>query len=360
MSGLGIDGIGHYTQELRARLLQRGDVKLREFMYSVADGPAQSATNAQVVGGFNLQAAVSLLTNLGFERLRPLLREGVDLVHATDHLVPKTSRVPVIATLMDAIPLSNPEWVAFSRLKGAAWRRSMRWADRIITVSKFSRETIEEHFSIPASNIDVIPLGVDEKWFAESSPALLAEVAGRYELPPSYLLFVGTLQPRKNLEGLIRAHEAIPSILREAYPLLIVGRVGWGVDALKQRLSSNSLTHVRWLEYVDGADLPAIVALARALVLPSLAEGFGLPVLEAFAAGTAVIASNTTSIPEVAGSAALLVDPTSEDEIAGALQRVTEDDALIEDLEHRGRKRARLFTWDQTAELSVEAYRKLI
>ncbi|MEM6486640.1 MAG: glycosyltransferase family 1 protein, partial [Pseudomonadota bacterium] len=231
---------------------------------------------------------------------------------------------------------------------------------RIITVSKFSRETIEEHFSIPASNIDVIPLGVDEKWFAEPSPALLAEVASRYGLPPSYLLFVGTLQPRKNLEGLIRAHEAIPSILREAYPLLIVGRVGWGVDALKRRLSSNSLTHVRWLEYVDGADLPAIVALARALVLPSLAEGFGLPVLEAFAAGTAVIASNTTSIPEVAGSAALLVDPTSEDEIAGALQSVTEDDALIEDLEQRGRKRARLFTWDKTAELSVEAYRKLI
>ena len=360
IAGAGIDGIGHYTKSLKKELASRSELELLEYAYEATSAERTHSSAVHPVGSFQRQAALSLLSGTSFDGFRALRRTRIDLIHATDHQVPKVRSVPVVATLMDAIPLSNPEWVNFGRAKAIAWRRSMHWADRIITISEYSRAAIVRHFGIPSDKIDVVPLGVDRKWF-EAPPREVAELTrARYKMPERYLLFVGTLQPRKNLERLLRAHASLPSSVKAANPLVIAGRNGWGVDHLVGQLKKESIPHVRWLEYVSDKDLQVLVSAARALAFPSLAEGFGLPVLEAFAAGTAVIASNATSVPEVAGDAALLVDPERVDALSDALRMVSGDDELVQSLEFDGRERAKLFTWENTAAQTLECYKKVL
>lgn len=360
-NGLGIDGIGHYTRSIRAQLETCQRLHLTEFAYESARPLGDSSgTGIKRVGSFEPQVALALTTGLPFVGFRSLLQDGIDLVHATDHHVPKLRNTPVIATLMDAIPLSNPEWVRFSRVKGMAWRRSMRWANRIITISSYSRDAIVQHFGIPADNIDVIPLGVEAAWFDPVPGEQVAHTRERLALPERFFLFVGTLQPRKNLQRLIEAHELLPCSVREACPLIIAGRVGWGVDNLVKRLEAGTTQHVRWLNYVGSEDLKVLVSVARALTFPSLGEGFGLPVLEAFAAGTAVLTSTTSSLPEVAGDAAVLVDPENVEELREALLDLSENDARLRKLQTLGRERAKRFTWENTAAQTLESYRRVL
>lgn len=359
-SGSGIDGIGHYTACLKERLLVEGGIEILQYAFENIDAVTCSDQSVRPVGRFHWQAAMALLAGASFSGFKSFSWESVDLVHATDHQVPKLRNTPVIATLMDAIPLSHPQWVNFSRLEGAAWRRSMQWADRIVTISEHSREAIVRHFGIEAKKIDVVPLGVESTWFEPVHDEAVLRARVHYSLPERFFLFVGTLQPRKNLQRLIQAHTSLPESVRRAIPLMIVGRYGWGVDDLAARLKSGSIDHIRWLDYVPREDLKTLVAGARALVFPSLAEGFGLPVLEAFAAGTAVIASKTTSLPEVAGAAGHLVDPESVDELRKGLLMMAEDDDRVREFEALGRERARLFTWENTARQTIDCYRKLL
>lgn len=349
----GADGIGNVTREVLQRLSRMPELALLPFEYEhEASG---CILGARAVGRFEPQAALSLATGLPFLKMQRMLRGQVDLVHATDHYVPRLRGVPVLATLMDAIPLSHPEWVAyrFRSLKNEAWRRSAHWADHVLTISEFSRREIARWFRLPASRISVIPLGVDARWFETPEPAERECVRQDYALPGRFFLFVGTLQPRKNLERLVQAHALLPAEVRRDFPLIIVGRRGWGCEELVGRLEGAGLPDVRWLSYVPDADLPGMLALATALVFPSLYEGFGLPVLEAFAAGTPVIASSATSVPEVAGDAALLVDPMDTGAWCEAMRTLAGDENLAGCLREKGRARARLFSWDRTtAELA--------
>jgi glycosyltransferase involved in cell wall biosynthesis len=243
-------------------------------------------------------------------------------------------------------------------------RRVMNWAfvqlaraaDHILTISQFSAADIAEGLRIPPERITAIPLGVDETFFerADAQPVL-----ERHGLRPGYFLFVGTLQPRKNLGRLIAAHEALPPQVRERHPLVIAGREGWGADSFRVPLERAIASgHCRWLRYVPAGDLPALLQQAHALVFPSLYEGFGLPVLEAFACGTPVAASSATSIPEVAGNAALLMDPLRTEELRDAMLRLAEDGALARQLADRGLERARQFSWSTTVERTLQVYRR--
>ena len=360
----GVDGIGSYTLELLKAFSRRSDIDTTPLSFGTAmHAQVTQGEKAKVLARFEVAALVSMLTGRPFAGASELSRT-LDIVHATDHRIPQLGQLPVVATLMDAIPLVHPEWVSASRLgriKHAFWRRSAHWADHVITISEYSKTEIMNHFGLPEDRISVTPLGVDTRWFYPLVESVLAQVSVRLSLPNRYFLFVGTLQPRKNVSRLIAAYQSLPNWLRDEVALLIVGRAGWQCEDITSNLESGVYgSNVKWLKHLPEEELLTVMKGATGLVFPSLYEGFGLPVLEAFAAGVPVVTSNTTSLPEVAGDAALLINPLDETEIAGAMQRIIEDTSLANSLRQRGLSRALEFTWDRTAEMTIDVYRDVL
>ena len=363
-----LDGIGTYTKALmqqwsasEIQTSEQESPRLIPFSFSacaalnVAPAPLRLAS-------YPLNAAWSVMTQRRFWGLGQLAKQ-VDLIHATDHYVPKSSAVPVVATLMDALPLSNPEWSRkeFRLAKNFLWRRALNWANEIITISEYSKQQIVMWAGISAEKITVIPLGVAPSWFQDVTDDLIAKVRRQYNLPDMFFVSVGTLQPRKNIARTIQAHRLLPTAVRKRAPLLIIGRAGWQCDEVLKLIDQESVDgSVRWLRLVPDVDLLPILKLSKALVFPSLAEGFGLPVLEAFAASVPVITSNSTSLPEVAGDAAILINPYDVQALSSAMHRVLEDNALIENNIRLGRERARDFTWAACAQATLDVYRKTL
>ena len=264
---------------------------------------------------------------------------------------------------MDAIPFSHPEWSggSFRSIKNALWLKAIRWAERIITISEYSKTELSKWAHIDPRKIEVIPLGVDQRWFAEVPPATLTLVQQTYQLPKQFFVSIGTLQPRKNVAATIQAHRMLSAVQRAQYPLIIVGRAGWRCENVISMIQQDTVGGtVRWLTHVSDQDLLPIVKLAKGLVFPSLAEGFGLPVLEAFAAQVPVITSNTTSLPEVAGGAALCVSPTNIGDIAESMQRLIDDEALCLNLRQKGLIQAKRFSWEACARKTTAVYEQVL
>ena len=359
----GVDGIGSYTRELGGRLCADAAVDLVPVSFGApptADFPLPT-NSLKLLARYVPMAALAAVSPVEF----PVrgLGNAPDLFHATDHLIPKYSNFPVVATLMDAIPLVHPEWIRmrFSSLKIGLWRRTVCWADHVLTISEHSKEDLARHFGISREKISVIPLGVDERYFERFDSCHKEQVLKRLGLPDRFYLFVGTLQPRKNIERLLDAHAALPLRLQKAFPLVIVGRDGWGGADLLARLTYEMTQgRVFWLEYLPDADVRTLMQSAQALLLPSLYEGFGLPVVEAFASGLPVITSNTTALPEVAGDAALLVNPLDVWEISDAMRQVVEAPGLARQLIVAGESRARELSWSACAQRTLEVYRRVL
>ena len=359
MDATGIDGIGHYTKELIHRLSADSGLQLQPFTFG-SFGAMPIGEVMHQLPRFSLGSLPSLALGTSYFGSRQLQRK-VDLIHATDHLIPRCKGVPIVATLMDAIPLAHPEWVnyRFSGLKNAIWKKTVSFADQVITISTHSKNDLIEYFGIPENKISITPLAVDERWFVKPTSEQLDDIRRRHRLPENFFVFVGTLQPRKNVSRIIEAHCSLPSSIRKSHPLLIIGRTGGKCEHTLIRLNSGDPC-LRWLKYVPGADLPGILRCASGLVFPSLHEGFGLPVLEAFAAELPVITSNITSLPEVAGNAALLVDPYDIQQISWAMQQLIDDTAATHLLRQMGLQRAKEFTWDKTAQATISVYRQAI
>lgn len=357
----GIDGIGTYTRELMAAMPE--SVALQPYIFDLPASAWVGEVPAVSLGSFRQQALAAFLPWMDFTQGRSALGGGINLVHASDHLVPRLPGIPTVATIFDAIPLSHPEWVRyrFKSLKNELWRRTAFWAQHVITISEYSRQEITSHFRIPEDRITAIPLGVGAQWFVPVEQTQEAAVRSHYRLPKDcYFVCVGTLQPRKNIGRLLAAHANLPEHVQRECPLIIVGKPGWGCEDVVSRLTGGQLKHVRWLGHLPDAELQVVIKCATALVFPSLHEGFGLPVLEAFAAGVPVVTSNTTSIPEVAGDAALLIDPLRIDELSDAMLRIIENPGLAGQLRARGRERVRGFTWQACAEKTLRVYESMV
>jgi len=360
-----LDGIGNYARELATAFALRDDVTPIPVVVGARAARAARKGNADALvlpqGAF-LGTAVSWATGADALGARGLA-EHVDVFHATDYMIPRLRRTPVCATLFDAIPLSHPEWAnpRLRALKNMGMRQSARWADRVIAISQAMVPELIEHYGIDGQRISVTPLGVDDRWFTVESVPRIAEVRARHGLAPGYLLFVGTLQPRKNVERIIAAYLRLPAHQQAERQLVIAGKAGWRADDLVATLREVSAGgRVRWLDYVEADDMRALYQGAAGFVFPSLYEGFGLPVLEAFASGVPVLTSTTTSLPEVAGDAALLVEPTDIDAIAAGMSSLIGDLALAERLRAAGRARARQFTWARCAAETVAVLRSLL
>ena len=282
-----------------------------------------------------------------------------DILHVPGFDAPLWKPRRVVLTVHDLIGALFPRnFPPASRFYWSRWLPyTLRFADAVIADSEATRRDIERITRLPAARITVIPLGVEAR-FAPCPPPQREACRAQYQLPARFILYVGTLEPRKGLDTLIEAFA--PLARRDPVGLVLVGKRGWYWQPLLARLTALRLEErVQLLDYVPDADLPAIYAAASVLVLPSRYEGFGLPVLEAMACGTPVVCTNVASLPEVAGEAARLVPPDYPQALAEALEAVLTDRALTEALRERGLQRAANFTWERTAQATLAVYERL-
>jgi glycosyltransferase involved in cell wall biosynthesis len=293
-----------------------------------------------------------------------LRRERADLFHAPHYVLPPLTPCRSVVTIHDCIHLRFPQYLP-SRL-GYAYARSALWiaahrSARVLTVSEASKRDILQYFRIPESKVAVIYNAIDERFNEEPPADEVMRVRERYQLNDPFILYAGNIKPHKNLERLIEAFHIIRRGELEDVKLLIIGDEISKYAALRRTVHRYKLhKHVRFFGFVPDATLAILYRLARVFVFPSLYEGFGLPPLEAMASGTPVITSNVSSLPEVVGDAAMLIDPYEPDAIAGAMRRVLVDDRLRDDMRERGLIRAREFSWGQSVRRVRQIYDEVL
>ena len=344
-------GVGWYVARLVGGLAaQDGENEYRLY----ADRPLELSALGLPAGRWTSVVA-------GRWRLRGAVRrDHVDVFHGTNFRLRAGGRLGSVVTVHDlsAERLPGLGGRRFGqRLASAKTRRTAQRADRVIVHSRSAAADVAACFGVATERIAVVPLGVGPEFFPEPPPT---QDTVRARLAPGregFILFCGSLEPRKDIPTLLRAFARLPDV-RDRYRLVLAGGGGRASPDVAAVVAGLGLEDAVALEeYLEVAELRALYAAAALFVLPSLYEGFGLPVLEAMACGSPVVAANTSSLPEVVGDAGLLVPPGDPDALAVAMTRVLEDADLAADLKQRGLNRAKLFTWEATAAKSLAVYR---
>jgi len=358
-------GIGLYTQHL-LRALASIDPATRYTYLTVRDGPDP---------GIRQPNFSPWVTRISFEnhlvgdlwqssylpfRLATL---GADLYHGPAVFLPPLKLgYRTVVTIHDLVAFLFPETVPTQYGIYMRWmtRLSTRSADRIIAVSEATREDLVRQLGVPPEKIQTIHEALGTGYEPVRDPGRLEAVRRTYRLEGPYILFVGNLEPRKNLVRLIEAYALLRRRVRLPHRLVLAGKNGWLYRPIFQAVERLGLQQeVIFTGYVAQEDLPAIYSMAEAFAFPSLYEGFGLPVLEAMACGVPVVAGASGSIPEVAGDAALLVSPYQVEAIAEALHRVLIEAELRAELRARGLARSRAFSWERAAIQTREVYQQV-
>lgn len=293
-----------------------------------------------------------------------LRREHVDLFHAPHYVLPLLVHCRSVVTIHDCIHLIFPQYLP-GRLAHAYARASLwiaaRRAERILTVSEASKSDILRCFNVPADKIIVTYNAIDDHFLAEPTDEDFTRTRERYQLTHPFVLYVGTIKPHKNLERLI---EAFDRVCRQGFDhlrLVIIGDQISKLQGLRRAVHRHKLhKRVRFLGFVPPETLAVLYRLASVFAFPSLYEGFGLPPLEAMASGTPVLSSNVSSLPEVLGDAALLVDPYSPEAIADGLVQLLTDEALRQTLRARGLAKARQYSWADSVRRVHEVYHEVM
>lgn len=364
-------GIGRYTREL-VRALAKLD-RDNDYVLLAAAGGRQLADrdwppNFETRSLPLSDRALAIL----WHRLRlPLWAElftgAVDIFHSPDFVLPPVRHARTMLTVHDLSFMRYPQ-CADANLRAYLNQvvpRSVRRADLVLADSQSTKDDLAELLGVEPKKIEVVYPGVEERFRPIEDQTLLKEVRERYNLPPRFILGLGTLQPRKNFTRLIEAFASgqVGKYASEqvdkwaSLHLVIAGGKGWlyeDIFATVERLGLEE--KVLFPGFVADADLPALYNLAELFVFPSLYEGFGLPPLEAMACGRPVVTSNASSLPEVMGEAGLMVEATDVEGLAEAMQRVLEDDALREGMIARGLEQASKFTWEQAAAKLLSLY----
>jgi len=289
-------------------------------------------------------------------------RIKADLIHFPAFPPGLLSKTPKVATIFDSTLWNGTErlsWKAKAYLAPLAGR-ALKNARKILTISQNARAEISAVTGIPEEKIAVSYLAPDPIFQQPINEDIKRALRVKYALPERFILSVATLEPRKNLPGLLLAFARLAQKKPEAH-LVLAGRLAWGKDEVLQQISKLKLEkHTRVLGYVPKEDLPALYALADFLAFPSFYEGFGLPVLEAQAVGTPVLCSNTSSLPEVAGPSAFFVDPWVEESMTAGLEQLWNDSGTKNDLIQKGKQNLARFSWQQTAQATQAAYQEAL
>ena len=299
---------------------------------------------------------------------RILRRLGVDLYHSPYYLMPYRPGLPTVVTMYDLIPLLFPQYVSPPARLLFRWMTALalRTASHVIVISQATRRDLLTFYHLPTQKVTAIPLAADPA-FHPQPPAEVERVRRQYALPENYLLYLGINKPHKNLAQLIDAFSRITfhvsrlTFHASRFTLIIAGAWDSRYPEPRQQVEALGLENVvRFLGPVPEADLPALYSGATLFVFPSLYEGFGLPVLEAMACGVPVICSNTSSLPEIAGQATIMVNPLDVEGLAAAMERVLGDQALQEEMIGKGMMQSGTFSWERTARETLQVYESVV
>ncbi|MEI9476730.1 MAG: glycosyltransferase family 1 protein [Deltaproteobacteria bacterium] len=363
-----ISGVGQYTLQLAKaleNLLGQGSVlwfgkKILKDFRGGSDHQASFLTdpfryalknNLRKMPGFTTM--VHLWRDRRFQLYIRQIRPS--LYHETKYAPFHFDCGPTILTIYDLSFVRHPEWHPPDRVKHFEkyCLRKLPQVDTIITISEFSRKEIINLLNVRPEKIYVTPLGVDRA-FTPGTQQIR-------ELPDRYILFLGNLEPRKNLPVLVTAYTSLPEKLQERYPLVIAGAKGWHNHELnKTLLSLQKKERIIMTGYLPQETLPNLYRRASLFVYPSLYEGFGLPVVEAMASGVPVLTSNTTSLPEVVGDAGLLVDPYDVNDLREGMLKLLEDEKERNEMSEKGLERAKLFSWEKCARGTLSVYERTL
>jgi glycosyltransferase involved in cell wall biosynthesis len=351
-------GIHHYIARLLEHLPQEADCRYLVFANNTAGlelGPLVR------VAGTRLPTE-RRLARIAWEQVAwPIAarQHKLDLLHSMAFVTPLATRRPSVVTVYDLSFIYYPDrFPLLQRLYlTSQTRRSCRMARRVVTISESGRQDVHRFFAIPLDRIDVVSPGVDEAFHPRPQPEVIA-FRRQHQLPEQFILHVGTLQPRKNLPLLI---EAFADLNRPDTALVLVGGKGWYFDEVFTRVKALNLEgQVRFTGYVPDEELPLWYNAATGLAFPSVYEGFGMPIVQAMACGTPVIAAETSSIPEVTGEAALLFSSQDRVALTNHLAAVLDDRQLSRSLADKGLHRARQFSWPRAGKLMSEIYQRAL
>ncbi len=352
-------GIGRYATNLARALIPQltADERL-----TVLCDPAYPPTLPPSEKVHSLSVAVSPFGLRQQWTLPRLLRRlKADLYHSAYYLMPYFTGIPALLTLYDLIPLLFPEHSTLRarRLFRLATRLALRATRHALAISEATRRDFLARFPLQPEQITAIPLAADPA-FAPQPPTVSAALRVHHPLPEQFVLYVGSNKPHKNLVRLVEAWAMVQAEV-PAYTLVIAG--AWLPQHPEARQNAQVLgiaDRVCWLGPLPETDLPALYTAAEVFVFPSLYEGFGLPVIEAMACGTPVVCANTSSLPEVAGDAAVMFDPFHSESIAAALRKVLGDADLRTAMRRRSLAQAARFSWQETAQKTLQLYRMIV
>lgn len=363
-------GIGNYVRSLVDAMLAQDDTNQYTLLTSGRPPRERPFPTAKNVRGRSLIIPDRYLNILWYRWRLPIsatfFTGQVDIYHGPDFVLPPLNgKLRKVVTVHDLAFLEHPEYAVpelAAYLKKVV-PEAVEAADVVASVSQTTRQTLIEHFQTPPEKITLVPNGIRSYFRRITDPVLLEATRHKFGLKSPLVLGVGTQEPRKNHPGLIKAfHKAVSTGNKSTRPamLALAGGSGWLYEETEQIVAELKLEKkVRFLGRVSDLELMMLYSLADVFVFPSFYEGFGVPPLEAMACGTPVITSNTSSLPEVVGDAAIMVNPRKINEIASAINRVLENKQLQEDLRQKGYTRAAHFTWVRSAQKMLSIYTQL-
>ena len=366
---IGVDGRGFYEKrtgmEQYAFNLYKAisiiDKSNEYFIYFKHNGKILSPTQNKNFRNIIIPAPLKFITPLWEQVLLPrqLKNDTIQVYHSPYSIIPLFGDFKKVITVHDLTPFIYPEYQKkITNLYLRYWyRKSILSSDIIISVSENTKKDIIKLFNISSSKIRTIYESASEEFCKIEDENLKDRIRKKYQLPDKFILFVGTLEPRKNITRLLKAFDRLKTKKNILHYLVLAGHKGWLYEEIFKTYNKlKNRRFVLFIDYVNHNDLPIIYNLSDIFLYPSLYEGFGLPLLEAMACGSPVISSNTSSIPEVVGDAGILVNPKSIDEVSNAIYEVIMDKALRESLIEKGYKQVQKFSWEKTSRETLEVF----
>lgn len=365
-----LTGIGRYTYEISCRLQKLSKGKYEIFfnygyhskeLYGL---DKQSTTEQKAKKLQSFIKKIPLLKKLSrsfYLFITKFYRTEYDL-YFQPNFIPNSNikAKKLICTVHDFSFMLQPHWHTKELI--AHYNKNffslIKKADHIITGSNFTKQEIIDYMQIPQDKISVIYHGVNHELYKQYPQNELQETKAKFDLPKSFLLFVGSIEPRKNLLTLLKAYNLLSKEEKCELPLILVGFKGWENREIMQEIEKNR-EYIRYLGFVSDSELAHIYNLATVFIYPSLYEGFGLPPLEAMACGTPVIVSNVASLPEVCGDAAIYIEPTNHIDIKNKILVIAKDEKLREELSQKSKAQAALFSWEKSASKHFEVFEKV-
>lgn len=340
----------YYHPALKNWLLRKSTVCDRLLPYTPITTLSLPVTVADGIARLSLR----LLPNLDRALNAP------NLIHGTDNYVYPRVTARKVMTIHDLTFLKYPHYTpSIVQTYRSRIQRCLAWSDGVITYAESTKQEITQYFQVDPDRIFVTPLA--SRYSGDDLDLQSLPSALPYDFSQPYLLFVSTLEPRKNVEGLIAAFNLLKQREKVPHQLVLIGQRGWKYESILNAIANSPFSsQIHCLHYLSNQALALFYAQAEAFIYPSFYEGFGLPVLEAMTLGAPVITSNRSSLPEVTGEAAMLIDPHEPEAIAAAMEKVIRDRPFRQEMIQKGKARAKQFSWEKTAKATLEAYRRIL